>query len=121
MLNSKELAAFASLEACSPAYKAKKMTSHAWMTAELARIDPTANYSGMTRAECVNALVGLATDAPIQFGTIIRFASPNADENPDDLYMVIEMRGDRCCMVCLTTNLPLPPVLTVLVADLVHA
>lgn len=130
-LNAKQIENWSSLEACSSAYKAKWMASREWMIGELVRIDPNGvwtdadnraqGYEPLRKADCVSALISYATDEPIQFGTVVRFASTNADENPHDIYIVIEMKGDRCDVVCVTTDLPLPPVLTVLVADLVHA
>lgn len=101
------------------------------MIAELVRIDPNGiwtdednraeGYEPMRKVDCVSALISYATDEPIQRGTVVRFANPNADENPNDLYIVSEMKGDRCDVVCVSTEMPLPPVSTVLVADLVHA
>lgn len=58
----------------------------------------------------------------VKEGKIVKFHSPLADENPDQLYVVLEVIEDdersRVKIQALNTGLPFPPVNTVKLADL---
>jgi len=60
---------------------------------------------------------------PNKKGQIVRFHTPNPDENPDQLYVVLEIHTDvekpRALIKALNTGLSFPSVNTVLVDDLV--
>lgn len=59
---------------------------------------------------------------PVKEGKIVKFHSPLANENPDQLYVVLEVIEDnersRAKIQALNTGLPFPPVNTVKLADL---
>lgn len=59
---------------------------------------------------------------PTKEGQIVKFHSPLADENPDQQYVVLEIKEDgersRVDIKALNTGLSFPPVNTVLLSDL---
>ena len=59
---------------------------------------------------------------PTKEGQIVKFHSPLADENPDQQYVILEIKEDgersRADIRALNTGLSLPPVNTVLLSDL---
>ena len=59
---------------------------------------------------------------PTTEGQIVKFHSPLADENPDQQYVVLEIKEDgersRVDIKALNTGLSFPPVNTVLLSDL---
>lgn len=59
---------------------------------------------------------------PVRSGQIVKFHTPLPDENPDQLYVTLHIIGDdirpRADIQALNTGLALPPVNTVLLADL---
>ncbi len=59
---------------------------------------------------------------PIKKGTIVRFHTPLADENPNQLYVVLEVIEDderpRADIQALNTSLAFPPINTVKLSDL---
>lgn len=59
---------------------------------------------------------------PTKEGQIVKFHSPLADENPDQQYVVLEIKEDgersRVDIKALNTALSFPPVNTVLLSDL---
>lgn len=59
---------------------------------------------------------------PDKIGQIAKFQTPLPDENPDQLYVVIEIKKDaersRANIKALNTGLPFPPINTVLLDDL---
>ncbi|WP_299397680.1 hypothetical protein [uncultured Gelidibacter sp.] len=60
---------------------------------------------------------------PIEKGQIVRFHTPNADEDPNQIYVVLEVFEDedksRAKLFTLNTGLSFPPVMVVYVKDLV--
>lgn len=59
---------------------------------------------------------------PTRQGQIVKFHTPLADEDPDQLYVVLEIKEDgersRVDIKALNTGLSFPPVNTVLLSDL---
>lgn len=59
---------------------------------------------------------------PTNEGQIVKFHSPLADENPDQQYVVLEIKEDgersRVNIKALNTGLSFPPINTVLLSDL---
>lgn len=59
---------------------------------------------------------------PTKEGQIVKFHSPLADENPDQQYVILEIKEDgersRADIRALNTGLSFPPVNTVLLSDL---
>ena len=59
---------------------------------------------------------------PTKQGQIVKFHTPLADENPDQLYVVLEVIEDnerpRADIQALNTGLPFPPINTVRLGDL---
>lgn len=60
---------------------------------------------------------------PNKIGQVARFHTPLPDENPDQLYVVLEIKEDderpRADIKALNTGLSFPPINTVLLDDLV--
>ena len=59
---------------------------------------------------------------PSKIGEIVKFHTPNADEEPNQEYVIVEIHLDvekpRCQIQPLNTGLKFPPLNTVLVEDL---
>jgi hypothetical protein len=61
---------------------------------------------------------------PIKEGTIVKFHTPLADENPDQLFVVLELfdrEPQNAKIMALNTGLNFPPVNTVNTEDLIPA
>lgn len=60
---------------------------------------------------------------PVRKGQIVKFHSPMEDEDPEQLYVILEVKGDgddaRLDIQALDTGMMFPPVSTVMVEDLV--
>ncbi|TXE08663.1 hypothetical protein ES711_09200 [Gelidibacter salicanalis] len=60
---------------------------------------------------------------PIEKGQIVRFHTPNEDEDPNQTYVVLEVFEDgdksRAKLFTLDTGLSFPPVIVVYIKDLV--
>jgi len=54
-------------------------------------------------------------------GDLVKFAECMADENPNQVYAIREVKGDRVDIVALGTGLTFPPITTCLLADLIPA
>lgn len=70
-----------------------------------------------------NALNSATHMKPTKIGQIVKFHTPNSDEEPDQLYVVLELIEDverpRADIQALYTGLSFPPVSKVLISDLV--
>ena len=59
---------------------------------------------------------------PTKVGQVAKFHTPLPDENPDQLYVILEIKGDddsaRVDIKALNTGLSFPPINTVKLADL---
>jgi len=59
---------------------------------------------------------------PNKIGQLAKFHTPNSDEDPNQLYVVLEIKGDddsaRVDIKALNTGLTFPPIYTVLLDDL---
>lgn len=54
-------------------------------------------------------------------GQIVKFHTPNQDEDPNQLYIVLEVNEDRVDIQALDTNLTFPPINRVDRDDLINA
>lgn len=59
---------------------------------------------------------------PTKVGQVAKFHTPNEDEDPNQLYVVLEIKGDddsaRVDIKALNTGLSFPPISTVRISDL---
>ncbi len=59
---------------------------------------------------------------PTKVGQVAKFHTPNSDEDPNQLYVVLEIKGDdasaRVDIKALNTGLSFPPINTVKLSDL---
>ena len=59
---------------------------------------------------------------PTKVGQVAKFHTPNSDEDPNQLYVVLEIKGDddsaRVDIKALNTGLSFPPISTVKLSDL---
>ena len=59
---------------------------------------------------------------PTKVGQVAKFHTPNSDEDPNQLYVVLEIKGDddsaRVDIKALNTGLSFPPISTVRISDL---
>ncbi len=91
-------------------------------SAAASEVEPMALWRfDMLQAEYREWLVfGEWSDVALKVGDVVRFHSPNDDENPATRYRLIELNGDRCFVeqIC---DLPIRPQACVMTSEIVRA
>jgi len=57
----------------------------------------------------------------LQVNDKVKFHTPNSDEDPNQVYLLLEINGNRAQIEPINTGLVYAPILTVLLTDLIKA